>query len=207
MSHKTVDFFKGLYQEVAGNAYEQNYRALDQGAISTGERHQKVMCTTLGWQDARILDIGCGTGTFFDCLSAIGEVPKYALGVDILEERREPYLSQLAKYGIEGDYINRHPDDSWSMLSVEQDFDIAMCVGITGYWGMHTLQSVTYLYRFMASVAPVGIISFPQYRENWLGEAHLTRFDPQDVLNALGIPVENDVSVIPLDHEFLVVWR
>jgi 2-polyprenyl-3-methyl-5-hydroxy-6-metoxy-1,4-benzoquinol methylase len=200
------EFYKDQMAGQASDEHAQDYDALDQGPKGTGMRHMAVR-SLLGnfLADAKLLDLGCGTGLLLKDLHEQGIPPAHYVGVDFLPERRPHVERRIAEFGVKGRFIQGDINDvlCWSSMEL---FDVVTMVGVMGPHPFTTITGAMNLIRVMKHRARKGIVSFPRQRPGMLGVPYQAHFDPDDVI-AIAVAYDLKVNMhIPEGNDLFLWW-
>lgn len=200
---------QALYHQRKAEAGEGqgDYHALDQGVERTRIRHETVI-SKLGHliENQTVWDIGCGTGLILDAFADVSMLPKAYFGTDIMDRTPELF-ARADKYGLLCDFLMTPGGPPPKYLKA----NVALCIGITGFWGMHTYGACTELYKVMFDSSLAGAIVFPRfYDPSKMGDPYLTRFDHADMTNYLRAYSGREPTkqyVVELEREFFLIWE
>lgn len=164
-----------------GSMHKRDYDALDQGPYGTGQRHdQAVRHLSPYMKDARVLDLGCGTGLILPRLQSEGITPKQYVGVDFLPDRRD-LVEERGAHLANSEFVCA---DLIPFMR-KQDFnkhDVVLGLGIAGPEPFHSIHHLIELVHWMQRTAPHGILTFPLSRSGHLGEFTQAHFDFKDLV-------------------------
>jgi SAM-dependent methyltransferase len=182
-------------------AGDPDYYGLTQGEYGTALRHDAVLSVMPPLHNCTVLDLGCGTGLFLEKLWKDGNLPELYIGVDQIEEYGFSIADRAKKFGVLHSFYHKPAqfpfERFWSAISV----DVVLAVGLVGFWGYHTYRQIRSLVRWMQSIAPISVITFPMIYDDILGDPNLVRYDPEDMVCWLG-----GGSCIKLEREFVLTF-
>lgn len=178
---------------------ENDFRSLNWGdkeGKSAKARYQQ-MFEHYNWSDKRIIEVGCGWGSFFD----FGFECKYYYGIDI-----NPKLVYIAneKYDKE-DFVVK---DISKLNSINSRFDIAISSGVAGnrQGPADTPTKLTHYLNFMFNSADNVMINFPSNRATIRSE-HVEYFAPEYVISQ-ALNITNNIQLIHKDRsDFLLILK
>ena len=110
----------------------------------------------------RVLDLGCGYGFFVEKLKGILHENAVVIGIDMVENNREPFLHSVASIQYKGEFItgkaeiiNEMPDSSFDLIITSYSL----------YFFPHLMRQISRI------LSPVGAFIAITHSKNTLGEA------------------------------------
>jgi len=181
---------------------DPDFAALDQGRASSLRRYELVSRLVRA-MDGRLLDLGCGTAAILDTLNGLGKLPLRYTGVDGFMPNEEAVMRRFRQYQLAGWFEWKPMEQPFEAL-IRGGFDAAVCIGVAGFWGLHTNRQLTSLQEYMAACARYGCIVIPQaYMHNQLGDLHIRRWPTQDIRQLFPA---STCKVFETDREIFLYW-
>lgn len=175
-----------------------DFRSLNWGDKEgkSAEARYQQMFKQFNWSSKKVLEIGCGWGSFFD----FGFTCSDYCGIDI-----NPNLIKIA--------TEKYPDkafrvDNITKLTPTKMFDVAISSGVAGnrQGPADTPEKLTYYLNFMFSSANTIMINFPSNRATIRTE-HVEYFAPEYVISQ-ALNITNNIQLIHKNlSDFLLILK
>jgi ubiquinone/menaquinone biosynthesis C-methylase UbiE len=138
----------------------------------------------------RVLDLGCGYGFFVEKLKGMLHDSAVAIGIDMVENNREPFLHSVASIQYKGEFITgtaeiirEMPDESFDLIITSYSL----------YFFPHLMREISRI------VSPTGAFIAITHSKNTLGEA----IDIiKNCMIKIGIRIKKDTVINKLFHTF-----
>ncbi len=178
---------------------ENDFRSLNWGdkeGKSAKARYQQ-MFEQYDWSDKKILEIGCGWGSFFD----FGFKCDYYYGVDInsklIDIANKKYKNKIFK-----------TEDISNVNSINSGFDVAISSGVAGnrQGPADTPGKLMHYLNFMFNSANTVMINFPSNRATIRSE-YVEYFAPEYIISQ-ALNLTNNIQLIHKDRsDFLLILK
>ena len=178
---------------------ENDYRSLNWGdkeGKSAKARYQQ-MFEEYDWSDKKILEIGCGWGSFFD----FGFKCDYYYGVDInsklIDIANKKYKNKIFK-----------TEDISNVNSINSGFDVAISSGVAGnrQGPADTPGKLMHYLSFMFNSANTVIANFPSNRATIRSE-YVEYFAPEYIISQ-ALNLTNNIQLIHKNQsDFLLILK
>lgn len=158
-------------------AIEDPFSRLDQGPVGAKARWQFV---AEHLTQSHVLDFGCGEGAQLKFLRRDFYSPKDYVGVDMFEERREPFLENCKKAGIRGQFVyTAQPGDLLSVYNLVEHFvpQVLVLSGVLGYQGFTDWQLIHHVCMSLPCTTILTVPTQPKFYE----DHDLARFDEAEI--------------------------
>ena len=180
---------------------ENDFRSLNWGdkeGKSAKARYQQ-MFEQYDWSDKRILEIGCGWGSFFD----FGFKCDYYHGIDI-----NPLLIDIANKKYKNYDFTTEDISNHQLKSVSLNYDVAISSGVAGnrQGPADTPGKLMYYLNFMFNSANTVIVNFPSNRATIRSE-YVEYFAPEYVISQ-ALNLTNNIQLIHKNQsDFLLILK
>ena len=180
---------------------ENDFRSLNWGdkeGKSAKARYQQ-MFEQYDWSDKRILEIGCGWGSFFD----FGFKCDYYHGIDI-----NPLLIDIANKKYKNYDFTTEDISNHQLKSVSLNYDVAISSGVAGnrQGPADTPGKLMYYLNFMFNSANTVIVNFPSNRATIRSE-YVEYFAPEYIISQ-ALNLTNNIQLIHKNQsDFLLILK
>ena len=180
---------------------ENDFRSLNWGdkeGKSAKARYQQ-MFEQYDWSDKKILEIGCGWGSFFD----FGFKCDYYHGIDI-----NPLLIDIANKKYKNYDFTTEDISNYQLKSVSLNYDVAISSGVAGnrQGPADTPGKLMYYLNFMFNSANTVIVNFPSNRATIRSE-YVEYFAPEYVISQ-ALNLTNNIQLIHKNQsDFLLILK
>jgi hypothetical protein len=180
---------------------ENDFRSLNWGdkeGKSAKARYQQ-MFEQYDWSDKKILEIGCGWGSFFD----FGFKCDYYHGIDI-----NPLLIDIANKKYKNYDFTTEDISNHQLKSVSLNYDVAISSGVAGnrQGPADTPGKLMYYLNFMFNSANTVIVNFPSNRATIRSE-YVEYFAPEYVISQ-ALNLTNNIQLIHKNQsDFLLILK
>lgn len=153
-------------------------RALHWNSKSSQENRFHALLRIGELQDARILDIGCGTGDFLGFLQKLGRIPAYFHGIDLMPDFISVASHRYPHAHFEtGDFFEKRFD---------KKYDYVFCNGALNVKEEDNLELLTQLISKAISLKPRGVgISLLKYSPHFIQDKKLFHYEEKKVQELL----------------------
>ena len=178
---------------------ENDYRSLnwgDKDGKSAKARYQQ-MFEQYDWSNKRVLEVGCGWGSFFDFSFKCD----YYHGIDINPKLIDIFNKKNKNY-------NFKTEDISLLKSINSSFDIAISSGVAGnrQGPADTPGKLMYYLSFMFNSANTVMINFPSNRATIRSE-YVEYFAPEYIISQ-ALNLTNNVQLIHKNRsDFLLILK
>tara|TARA_B110000211_G_scaffold48270_1_gene52321 strand:- start:521 stop:1117 length:597 start_codon:yes stop_codon:yes gene_type:complete len=180
---------------------ENDFRSLNWGdkeGKSAKARYQQ-MFEQYDWSDKKILEIGCGWGSFFD----FGFKCDYYHGIDI-----NPLLIDIANKKYKNYDFTTEDISNHQLKSVSLNYDVAISSGVAGnrQGPADTPGKLMYYLNFMFNSANTVIVNFPSNRATIRSE-YVEYFAPEYIISQ-ALNLTNNIQLIHKNQsDFLLILK
>ena len=180
---------------------ENDFRSLNWGdkeGKSAKARYQQ-MFEEYDWSDKKILEIGCGWGSFFD----FGFKCDYYHGIDI-----NPLLIDIANKKYKNYDFTTEDISNHQLKSVSLNYDVAISSGVAGnrQGPADTPGKLMYYLNFMFNSANTVIVNFPSNRATIRSE-YVEYFAPEYIISQ-ALNLTNNIQLIHKNQsDFLLILK
>ena len=180
---------------------ENDFRSLNWGdkeGKSAKARYQQ-MFEQYDWSDKKILEIGCGWGSFFD----FGFKCDYYHGIDI-----NPLLIDIANKKYKNYDFTTEDISNYQLKSVSLNYDVAISSGVAGnrQGPADTPGKLMYYLNFMFNSANTVIVNFPSNRATIRSE-YVEYFAPEYIISQ-ALNLTNNIQLIHKNQsDFLLILK
>lgn len=169
---------------------DPDFAGLHQGPEGTAGRHKAVLDILADWEKfpkwPRIADVGCGTGLLLKSMFDRGMgMPSYYLGFDFIAYRERYVNDRLTEYDVTGRFVVTETVEQMLEVTFGQAIQVVVAIGIMGYPGLHTLNSIAFNLTLMKKMFKRGVVTVPKQLPERLGETEMARYDPVDLAKVL----------------------
>ena len=180
---------------------ENDFRSLNWGdkeGKSAKARYQQ-MFEQYDWSHKKILEIGCGWGSFFD----FGFKCDYYHGIDI-----NPLLIDIANKKYKNYDFTTEDISNYQLKSVSLNYDVAISSGVAGnrQGPADTPGKLMYYLNFMFNSANTVIVNFPSNRATIRSE-YVEYFAPEYIISQ-ALNLTNNIQLIHKNQsDFLLILK
>ena len=138
----------------------------------------------------RVLELGCGYGFFIEKLKGMLNENAVIIGIDMVENNREPFLHSVASIQFKGEFITGKADIIKEMAS--ESFDLII-TSYSLYFFPHLVQEIARI------LSPDGVFIAITHSENTLHEA----IDIiKQCMKKIGLQINDDTMLHKLFYSF-----
>ena len=177
---------------------KDDFRSLNWGdkeGKSAKARYQQ-MFKQYNWSNKKLLEVGCGWGSFFDFGFACNEYCGIDINSNLIKIATEKYPNKVFR------------EDNITQLTPTNMFDVAISSGVAGnrQGPADTPNKLTYYLNFMFSSANTVMINFPSNRATIRSE-YVEYFAPEYVISQ-ALNITNNIQLIHKDRsDFLLILK
>jgi ubiquinone/menaquinone biosynthesis C-methylase UbiE len=140
----------------------------------------------------RVLELGCGYGFFIEKLKGMLNDNAVIIGVDMVENNREPFLHSVASIQYKGEFITGRADIIKEMSN--ESFDLII-TSYSLYFFPHLLSNISRI------LSPTGVFIVVTHSEKALREAIEVI---KNCMRNIGIHIEEDTILNKLFYSFSI---
>jgi trans-aconitate methyltransferase len=177
---------------------KDDFRSLNWGdkeGKSAKARYQQ-MFKQYNWSNKKLLEVGCGWGSFFDFGFTCNEYCGIDINSNLIKIATEKYPNKVFR------------EDNIIQLTPTNMFDVAISSGVAGnrQGPADTPNKLTYYLNFMFSSANTVMINFPSNRATIRSE-YVEYFAPEYVISQ-ALNITNNIQLIHKDRsDFLLILK
>lgn len=177
---------------------KDDFRSLNWGdkeGKSAKARYQQ-MFEQYNWSNKKLLEIGCGWGSFFDFGFTCNEYCGIDINPNLIKIATEKYPNKVFR------------EDNITQLTPTNMFDVAISSGVAGnrQGPADTPNKLTYYLNFMFSSANIVMVNFPSNRATIRSE-YVEYFAPEYVISQ-ALNITNNIQLIHKDRsDFLLILK
>ena len=177
---------------------KDDFRSLNWGdkeGKSAKARYQQ-MFKQYNWSNKKLLEVGCGWGSFFDFGFACNEYCGIDINSNLIKIATEKYPNKVFR------------EDNITQLTPTNMFDVAISSGVAGnrQGPADTPNKLTYYLNFMFSSANTVMINFPSNRATIRSE-YVEYFAPEYVISQ-ALNITNNIQLIHKNRsDFLLILK
>jgi len=177
---------------------KDDFRSLNWGdkeGKSAKARYQQ-MFEQYNWSNKKLLEIGCGWGSFFDFGFTCNEYCGIDINPNLIKIATEKYPNKVFR------------EDNITQLTPTNMFDVAISSGVAGnrQGPADTPNKLTYYLNFMFNSANTVMVNFPSNRATIRSE-YVEYFAPEYLISQ-ALNITNNIQLIHKDRsDFLLILK